>query len=104
MTPTVIVQREAEGDLTEAFIWYERRREGLGYEFLAEIDGVFQRIARNPLLIAPVHRETRRGAPRRFPYVVFYVAREDSIYVLAVLHQRRDPKIALGRSEDFNTG
>lgn len=40
MTATIIVQPEAEADLAEAFGWYERRLQGLGDGFLAEIDRV----------------------------------------------------------------
>ena len=37
MTPTLIVQPEAEADLAEAFGWYEGCRVGLGHEFLDEV-------------------------------------------------------------------
>lgn len=33
----VIIRPEAEDDLKEAFIWYEDRRKGLGYNFLLRV-------------------------------------------------------------------
>jgi hypothetical protein len=38
---------------------------------------------------------------RRFPYAIFYVARSESIFVLAVLHQHRSPRVARSRIRDF---
>lgn len=104
MTATVIVQPEAESDLAEAFRWYEQRSPGLGDDFLDEIDRVFGLIAENPLLTAPVWRAARRAIPRRFPYVVIYVERGDRVYVLGVLHQRRNPSLTRHRTGDFEAG
>jgi hypothetical protein len=41
---------EAEEELTEAALWYEDRREGLGIEFIEEAERAFQRIKENPRL------------------------------------------------------
>lgn len=101
MTATIIVQPEAEADLAEAFAWYERRQQGLGGEFLDAIDRVFERIAEHPLLAPQVWREARRTAPRRFPYAVLYVERGQTVYILAVLHQRRDPQLSRKRVGAF---
>ncbi len=37
----LIVRPEAEDDLSEAFMWYESRREGLGFDFLLQVDAGF---------------------------------------------------------------
>lgn len=104
MTASVIVQPEAEADLAEAFDWYERRQPGLGHDFLDEIDRVFARIAEQPILAAQFWREARRVMPRRFPYAVLYVARDDDVYILAVVHQRRDPRVAQASVGRFQSG
>ena len=70
MTATIIVQPEAEADMAEAFGWYERRLQGLGDGFLAEIDRVIRLIAENPWRAARIWRDARRMIPRRFPYAV----------------------------------
>jgi hypothetical protein len=36
----LIIRAEAEADLTEQFDWYENRKRGLGYDFLAEVQSV----------------------------------------------------------------
>jgi len=101
VTASLVVQPEAEADLSEAFRWYEARRPGLGQEFLDEASNTFSHIAVKPLHNALVYRESRRATLRRFPYVVFYVARGERVFVLAVLHHRRDPGLARARARDF---
>jgi plasmid stabilization system protein ParE len=101
VTAALIVQPEAEADLSEAFRWYETRRAGLGHEFLDEVSHAFTRISEQPLRYAVVHREARRMLLRRFPYAVFYVARVDRVFVLAVLHQRRSPRRYRSRARNF---
>jgi plasmid stabilization system protein ParE len=97
VTATLVVQREAEADLAEAFHWYEARSTGLGHEFLDEVSHAFTRISDRPLRYALVHRDARRVLLRRFPYAVFYVARVDRVFGLGVLHQRRNPRRAHAR-------
>jgi plasmid stabilization system protein ParE len=101
VTATLIVQPEAEADLGEAFRWYEARRAGLGQEFLEEVSRAFARVTEQPLRYVVVHRGAGRAPLRRFPYAVLYVARGERIFVLAVLHQRRSPRIAGSRVRDF---
>lgn len=57
--------------MAEAFDWYEERRDGLGHEFLAEVQATLSRIENNPLHHATIHQNVRRGLVRRFPYKVF---------------------------------
>jgi toxin ParE1/3/4 len=45
----IIIRPEAEADMAEQFDWYEGRKKGLGYDFLAEIRSVLGQIEENPL-------------------------------------------------------
>jgi len=83
---------EAEDEITEAALWYEGRREGLGVEFLEEVERTFQRIEENPRLYQVVHLDIRRANLRRFPYSVYYVVHQDHVGVMAVHHNSRDPR------------
>ena len=101
MTVDVIVQPEAEADLAEAFRWYETRQPGLGHEIIAQAGRAFTRIAADPLGRPALYRGTRRIRLRRFPYVVLYIPRDDRVYVLAVLHERRSPRLFRSRARGF---
>jgi toxin ParE1/3/4 len=102
MTVQIVVQPEAEADLAEVFGWYEARRAGLGQELLQEVDRAFARIAEKPRMPRARFRKTRRVGLRRFPYVVLYLVRGDTAFVLGVLHERRNPRLMRTRARGFH--
>jgi plasmid stabilization system protein ParE len=85
------LEPEAEADLLEAYEWYEKRREGLGSEFMECVDDALERISRQPELHALGYRGVRQTLIKRFPYVVCFLLEEEAIAVVAVFHGRRDP-------------
>ena len=90
------VLRKAQLDAAEAADWYDGYRPSLGAEFLLEVQSIFQRIQKLPLLGERLEELTgrtdiRRVILSRFPYVVIYHCAEREISVLAVSHARRDP-------------
>ncbi len=48
MTRRLSIRPAAQLDIEEAASWYESRRTGLGEEFTAQLDQIFQRIAAGP--------------------------------------------------------
>ncbi len=92
MSRRLIVRLEAEGEMADAFDWYEGRVPGLGSEFLLCVDAVFNAILRSPGQFPRVHRIVRRALTRRFPYEVFFVEHNERVVVLSVFHARRNPK------------
>ena len=89
---SIVVRPAAAADIDEAFLWYERRRPGLGEEFLVELQAALQDIAARPSLHAVIHRNTRRALLRRFPYGVFYRIYDDVVVIVACMHGQRDPR------------
>jgi len=95
----VITRDEAEADIAEAAIWYERRCAGLGAEFVRSIDACFALISRQPEIFPVVYREARMGLPRKFPYLVIYRVFPDFISIVAVIHSSRHPARWKSRTE-----
>ena len=93
MSAALVIRAEAEADLAEAFDWYDASRLGLGDEFLAEVDGVVERMIENPSRFATVYRHVRRALLRRFPYKVFYYVEADRVVVIGVVHAKRHPQV-----------
>jgi plasmid stabilization system protein ParE len=91
MTTRLVIRRLAGADISTTRRWYERERRGAGEEFIQELDHLFARIRALPLQFPEVHRRARRALLRRYPYAVFFVPRDTTIFVVAVLHQRREP-------------
>ncbi len=88
----LILRPEAESDVEEVYAWYEKRREGLGRDFVKELEKLFASIQESPRMYPRDHRELRRALLKRFPYAVFYTLRSDEVVVSAVFHQSRDPR------------
>ena len=86
-----VLTREAEADLADAFAWYEQQASRLGHEFLEVTEDLFLRIAENPWLYQEVDYGVRRALTQRFPYAVYYLPEDETVVVLAILHQARDP-------------
>lgn len=94
-----VLRPPAEADLTDAARWYESQRVGLSGEFLDEVRRVLTSIERLPELHPEVYRGVRRVNCRRFPYAVYFKLTQRDILVLAVIHQRRDPRVWQRRAD-----
>jgi plasmid stabilization system protein ParE len=93
----VRLRPEALEELTDAWRWYEKQREGLGDEFRACIDAAIAAVGRAPEMYPRVRGEVRRKSVRRFPYAVLYLVETGHVEVLAVFHCSRDPQAWKGR-------
>ena len=82
----------AQAELREAIAYYNRQREGLGYEFAAEVKRALQRIIQFPDAWTPLSRRTRRCRLKRFPYGLIYQTRQETILIVAVMHLHRHPE------------
>ena len=76
-----------------------KQREGWR-EFVAAIRALMSRVREAPAQfpIVPRSADVHRAVVERFPYVVVFLVREDTIHVLAVAHQRRRPTYWRGRA------
>ena len=93
MSLPVTIRRAAREEFDEAFDWYESRRAGLGVEFAVQVKAVFDRISKMPELHPCVLNDVRKASVLQFPYSVYYRVREKRVFVLAVFHDKRNPKI-----------
>jgi toxin ParE1/3/4 len=92
MSLPLIITQEAEWDLADAKSWYERKREGLGEQFVLCVEAALDRIRRFPEGATEVFPGIRRVVVRRFPYGVFYRVDPDQVAVIPVYHSKRDPR------------
>jgi toxin ParE1/3/4 len=69
----------------------------LGRRFYDEITSVFRRVIEHPLRYKQFDPPARRLFANGFPYAVIYVARPDAIWIIAVMHVRREPDYWKGR-------
>lgn len=88
-----IAQKEVE----EAVAWYNEQSEGLGREFLNELDRAVRRIVTFPLSCPEIEFGLRRCLLARFPYGLIYGIDQDTLVVLAVAHLHRQPHYWIDR-------
>ena len=88
----VRLKSPADVDYFEAVAWYEERQPGLGREFDAELQALFERIKRNPDLFTNETASVRKARMPRFKYGVYFTVEGDEIGVLAIYHPSRNPE------------
>jgi len=89
----------AEDEVDDAVIWYNEQVEGLGREFLDELDRAVRLVRRYPNATTEVESGIRRCVLARFPYSLIYGIEEESIVVIAVAHLHRQPRYWADRLE-----
>jgi plasmid stabilization system protein ParE len=92
MTRRLVVRPQAEIDVADAVAWYEDQRAGLGNQLLDEIESVMERVVHSPFQFPQIRDEVRRALLRRFPYSVYFRMSHETVDIIAVLHQHRDPR------------
>lgn len=92
MSLPLIVTPEAEADLADIRACYEGQRVGSGERLILRVEAALAQIQFAPLSAAEVSRGVRRVGVRRFPYGVFYRVSPSQIAVIAVYHNRRNPR------------
>jgi toxin ParE1/3/4 len=93
------IRRRAADDLVAVRGWYDEQATGLGNKFLGRVKQVFERIEKGPLRFPLAAGDVRKATVVGFPYNVFFRMRGNSIRVIAVFHQSRDPDMVARRLE-----
>ena len=87
----VIIDTEAECELSESVAFYEQRRPGLGLEFERIVRSAVQSIQADPERYPLQKDGTRRFVVRRFPFIIHYIDLPSTIWILAFAHASRKP-------------
>ncbi|EFI34142.1 plasmid stabilization system [Desulfonatronospira thiodismutans ASO3-1] len=87
-----------EQEIQEIVDYYNKVVDGLGTEFLKEFDKQVAKIVDMPYRWNAVEKGIRRSLMRRFPYVIYFrVVSKDLLRITVVKHQRRHPRLGVGR-------
>lgn len=98
---TVVLHPEAEAEVETSADFYEGRQAGLGEDFRAAVDDALHRIGATPTAFSRYKGgPARRILLNRFPFGVYFVERDQTIYVVAVPDLRRRPDYWLDRLND----
>jgi toxin ParE1/3/4 len=87
----VVIHPEAKREMIPSALFYEERSPGLGRLFLDDVERGFQRITENPEAWSVFSSPNRRCLLTEFPFGIIYRNEPERIYILAVMHLRREP-------------
>ncbi|MCF6186902.1 MAG: type II toxin-antitoxin system RelE/ParE family toxin [Desulfobulbaceae bacterium] len=82
---------EIASEVKESYSWYQKQADGLGDDFLDELEVAYQAIGELPATWPLFQNGFRRFLLSRFPFSVIYREHNGSIYVVAVMHNSRKP-------------
>ena len=88
--PKIEFHAQAREELAESAQWYEDRKSGLGEEFLIEVESKLERIANRPQSHPVTYENVRQISLTRFPYLIYYLIKPPSIFILSVWHKKRN--------------
>jgi len=81
--------------LDEAFIWYESKNVGLGFEFYEHVKKGIQNIFNSPKSFQIIIENVRRYVIKQFPFNIYYTVNENvkKINIIAIYHNSRNPEV-----------
>ena|SRR6266571_4706310 len=82
----------AEREIQVAADYYEKQEAGLGLRFVHELNHAIKSILQFPNAWSPISKRSRHCSLRRFPYHVLYSVQHETVTIVTVVHQRRDPQ------------
>ena len=85
-------------EVKASYSWYEEQTEGLGEDFLNELESAYEAILELPQTWPPFQKGFRRFLLSQFPFSVVYRENNQVIYIVAVMHNSRRPGYWLRRT------
>lgn len=87
----------AQYEIDGAVAWYDSQSQGLGAQFLDDMDRTIKRIAAYPISCTEIEPNLRRCLFSRFPYGIIYGIDSETIVIMAVAHLHREPRYWMER-------
>lgn len=78
-------------EVKSSYCWYQEHATGLGDDFLDELESAYQEISEFPGTWPLFQNGFRRFLLSRFPFSVIYREHENSILIVAIMHNSRKP-------------
>lgn len=78
-------------DIKGSFEWYEKELNGLGHSFISELEDAYEAIIHSPNVWANFEYGFKRYLLTRFPFSVIYKVDKERVFIIAVMHNSRNP-------------
>ncbi len=88
----VVLVAEAQAEFDEAVDYYRTHASaGIAEGFIADFERALRLLVGNPEIGSHVSKRSRGLVFRRYPYKLVYQITGDTVFVIAIAHQRRRP-------------
>jgi plasmid stabilization system protein ParE len=88
----LIILPFAEIDIKDTVSYYKALSDELDKDFINNIDSSFKEILKNPEAFPIEKYDIRKFVIDKFPFCIYYIDNIDTLYVLAIFHDKRNPK------------
>lgn len=78
-------------DLQTSYQWYQKQAIGLGDDFIQELESAYTVISDMPQIWPLFQKGFQRYILSKFPYSIIYQVDNQSIFIVAVMHNSRKP-------------
>lgn len=89
--PELIFHPDVSKEVQASFVWYQKQAEGLGNDFVNELETGFGAITEMSETWPKFQNGFRRFLLSKFPFSIIYKSKGESIFVVAVMHNSRKP-------------
>ena len=82
----------ARAESLDAFDYYHERSEQAAGHFMQCLEVATTWISKHHTTGKPLSPRTRRHLMKTFPYLLIYRVEPDAVWIVGVVHEKRDPK------------
>ena len=86
-----LLHPEADSELAEAVDYYTQIEPRLGIRFYQEMERLLLAVCADPGRFHKFDPPARRYFSAEFPYAVIYLEKPDHVWIVAVMHMKRQP-------------
>jgi len=76
-------------DAEEAVVYYEKKSNNLGKHFYNNFLIAIDDIQTNPFTFSYIKKPVRRHLIQKFPYKVYYLISDETIFIIGISHAKR---------------
>ena len=87
----IIFHPDVHIEIQNAYTWYEPQSDGLGSDFINELESAYISIKQMPHAWPSLSKSIHRYILKKFPYGILYSIKDENIFIIAVMHLHRKP-------------
>ena len=91
MEYSIVLYNDAKEDIVEIAKWYDLKSVELSKRFIEQFDIAINKISKTPDAFSYLYDDVRKIRLHKFPYLIFYKVKEQTVFIYGVIHAKRNP-------------